>query len=333
MHISGKTGSTITPTLVPRQINFSSFTEDSKIKQSTPANCSFDMQTQRSRDDSANKSAGEQHAEIEKLQNALKEATETVKTMEKEKQDALAVKELEVKDLEDNLLTTQQRLSGLQEELMHKQQEIKELQVENLKLKQIQDEIAQKCEEIEELLKQITSLKAESNAKSDALSKHEKNLINYQQNEKNYMQRIEELEAKILALDVNSNTELVSLRNDFKTLSDTHEQCKSSLEAHSRCKQQLDAINQEIKAKDERLLMLNTKLSIAEDAVRQFQQQTASMEQEIEKLRNQQQSDNSSKQFSVDEIAQQVEKELNYSAQLDSNILKVIGNLIILIDS
>ncbi|XP_049538839.1 pericentrin isoform X2 [Anopheles darlingi] len=62
-------------------------------------------------------------------------------------------------------------------------------------------------------------------------------------------------------------------------------------------------------------------------ALRDEQARNAQLQAELERLRIQQQrSDNSSspKPFSVEEIAVQLEKELNYSAQLDSSILKAI---------
>ncbi|KFB46504.1 AGAP010655-PA-like protein [Anopheles sinensis] len=61
--------------------------------------------------------------------------------------------------------------------------------------------------------------------------------------------------------------------------------------------------------------------------LREEQARNAKLQSELEQLKAQlQQSDNSSspKPFSVEEIAEQLEKELNYSAQLDSSILKAI---------
>uniref|UniRef100_A0A182SAC0 Pericentrin/AKAP-450 centrosomal targeting domain-containing protein n=1 Tax=Anopheles maculatus TaxID=74869 RepID=A0A182SAC0_9DIPT len=70
----------------------------------------------------------------------------------------------------------------------------------------------------------------------------------------------------------------------------------------------------------EKNVALNSKL-------REEQERNAQLQSEMERLRQQlQRSDNSSspKPFSVEEIAEQLEKELNYSAQLDSSILKAI---------
>ncbi|XP_053660325.1 pericentrin-like [Anopheles marshallii] len=61
--------------------------------------------------------------------------------------------------------------------------------------------------------------------------------------------------------------------------------------------------------------------------LREEQERNAQLQSEVERLKQQlQRSDNSSspKPFSVEEIAEQLEKELNYSAQLDSSILKAI---------
>ncbi|XP_055600528.1 pericentrin isoform X2 [Uranotaenia lowii] len=61
--------------------------------------------------------------------------------------------------------------------------------------------------------------------------------------------------------------------------------------------------------------------------LREEQERNAVLQSEVNKLKIQlQRSDNSSspKPFSVEEIAEQIEKELNYSAQLDSSIMKAI---------
>ncbi|GAB0099973.1 pericentrin [Sergentomyia squamirostris] len=60
--------------------------------------------------------------------------------------------------------------------------------------------------------------------------------------------------------------------------------------------------------------------------LREAQANMAKLQEEVTKIRGQHRSENSSspKPFSLDEIAAQVEQELNYSAQLDSNILRAI---------
>lgn len=64
-----------------------------------------------------------------------------------------------------------------------------------------------------------------------------------------------------------------------------------------------------------------------QEKLREEQERNATLQTEIDRLKIQlQRSDNSSspKPFSVEEIAEQLEKELNYSAQLDSSIMKAI---------
>ncbi|XP_053679197.1 pericentrin [Anopheles nili] len=70
----------------------------------------------------------------------------------------------------------------------------------------------------------------------------------------------------------------------------------------------------------EKNIELTSKLRVEQD-------RNAQLQSELERVKQQlQRSDNSSspKPFSVEEIAEQLEKELNYSAQLDSSILKAI---------
>lgn len=294
---SAQSGASITPALVPRQINFSAMTEDSKLK--TPNSC--------------------QTLENQQVQEHL-EAKENMLQEIKELKDKIAELEKEKEKNADYLLSSQLRLTNLQDELVHSQKEIHSLQAECKKYKDLQKELQEKSLEIENLLREQDKLKKE---KSELLSKNEKNLRNYQESEENLMKRLREMEEKILKNTENEMKERENLRKELLVISEAHEQCKYVQRDNEDRKKQIELLNQEIKTKDERLLTLSTKLSIAEDTIGELQLQISSLEKEVEKLK-QQNSDNSSKQFSVDEIAQQVEKELNYSAQLDSNILKAI---------
>ncbi|KAM7357976.1 pericentrin-like protein isoform 3-T3 [Cochliomyia hominivorax] len=294
---SAQSGASITPALVPRQINFSAMTEDSKLK--TP-NSYQTPETKQNQDYIEAKQT---------MQQEIKELKEKIAELEREKE----------KNAE-YLLSSQLRLTNLQDELAHSQKELLSLQAECKKYKDLQQELMEKSLEIENLLREQDKLKKE---KSELLSKHEKNLRNYQESEETLLKRLKEMEEKMLKNTENEMKERENLRKELLVISESHEQCKYVQRDNEDRKKQIELLNQEIKTKDERLLTLTTKLSIAEDTIGELQVQISSLEKEVEKLK-QQNSDNSSKQFSVDEIAQQVEKELNYSAQLDSNILKAI---------
>lgn len=289
---SAQSGASVTPVLVPRQINFSDMTEDSKLK--TPHNQQTPEQPQEAK---------------EILEKQIKELKARIQDLEKEKEKNA-----------DYLLSSQLRLTNLQEELAHSQKEISTLQNELKKNKDVQLQLAEKSQEIEHLLKKQEELKKE---KSELLSKNEKNFKNSQEREENLMKRLKEMEQQILKNTENEVKERDNLRKELRVVSESHEQCKYVQRENEDRKKQIEILNQEIRAKDERLLTITTKLTIAEDTITDLQLQISNLEKEVEKLK-QQNSDHSSKQFSVDEIAQQVEKELNYSAQLDSNILKAI---------
>ncbi|XP_046808677.1 golgin subfamily B member 1 isoform X9 [Lucilia cuprina] len=295
---SAQSGASITPALVPRQINFSAMTEDSKLK--TPNN----LQTP------DNKQTPQERLEDkDKLEQEIKELKEKIQELEKEKEKSA-----------DYLLSSQLRLTNLQDELANSQKELLSLQAESKKNKELQQQLMEKSLEIEDLLREQDKLKKE---KTELLSKNEKNLRNYQESEETLVKRLREMEEKLLKNTENEMKERENLRKELLVISESHEQCKYVQRDSEDRKKQIELLNQEIKTKDERLLTLSTKLSIAEDTIGELQIQITNLEKDVEKLK-QQNSDNSSKQFSVDEIAQQVEKELNYSAQLDSNILKAI---------
>uniref|UniRef100_A0A1A9WE87 Pericentrin/AKAP-450 centrosomal targeting domain-containing protein n=1 Tax=Glossina brevipalpis TaxID=37001 RepID=A0A1A9WE87_9MUSC len=287
---SVKSDVTSTPVLVPRQINFSAVTEETKLK--TP------LQTPESK-------AKDQEL-IENLKKEVNTFKENVNLLKSEKE---LLKQEKEKN-EDVLISTQLRFNALQDELTTCQKELFELR----------RQVSEKSLEIEQVLKEQDKLR---NEKIELLSKNEKNLRNYEESEENYLKRIKEMEHQILENTEREVKERDILRKELQCLEEAHEKCKYLVHDNENRKHEIEGLNREIKTKDERLLALSTKLSMTEENANEMQKQVTSLEREVEKLK-QQSSDNSSKQFSVDEIAQQVEKELNYSAQLDSNILKAI---------
>ncbi|XP_059216942.1 pericentrin isoform X3 [Stomoxys calcitrans] len=293
---SAQSGATATPTLVPRQINFSEFTDDSKLK--TPGQ--FQTPEQKPEADKLTREA---------LEKKVDELQKIADSLQKEKNQN-----------SDDLISSQLRLNGLQDELQRCQKELEEFKLNAEKIKQLEAQLTDKSLEIEQLLRDQDKWQKE---KSELLSKNEKNFKNLQESEENYKHRIQELEENMLKNTEKEFKEKESLRKELRAISEVHEQCKFTAKDNENRKKEIENLNQEIKAKDERLLSLSTKLSIAEEKVSDLQRQIVNLEREVEKWK-QQSSDNSSRQFSVDEIAQQVEKELNYSAQLDSNILKAI---------
>ncbi|XP_037890301.1 protein MLP1 isoform X5 [Glossina fuscipes] len=288
---SAKSDSSITPLLIPRQINFSAVTEDLKLR--TP------LQTPQS----TNKDQDQLVENLKKEANILKEnlnllkAEKDVLSQQKEKN-------------EDNLISTQLRLNALQDDFTNCQKDLLELR----------GQVVEKSFEIEQLLREQDKLKKE---KTELLSKNEKNLRNYEESEENHLKRIKEMERQILENTEREVKERENLRKELQCLEEAHEQCKYTIHDNENRRHEMEGLNRAIKCKDDRLLALSTKLTTTEKSLNEKEKQITTLEREMEKLK-QQNSYNSSKQFSVEEIAQQVEKELNYSAQLDSNILKAI---------
>lgn len=242
--VTAQSSGGLTPGLVPRQIDFSNLTEDSKIK--TPG---LMMQT----------------PELPK---------------------AVASPELQ---------HLKQRLTALEGE---KQRQKKELE-ENITL--LQEQLAKEKQQ---------------------LQKQQKQLHEYEESEKKYRLRIESLESKILESAAQEAADRETLRKELNLVSAAHAQCQHvQVDMAAARKREVEALNVELKAKSERNRELTTQLQTTLERTEELQQQVKTLERELERLR---QTEHSSKQYSVDEIAQQVEKELNYSAQLDSNILKAI---------
>lgn len=310
--MTGQSAATATPSIVPRQINFSALTEDSKLK--TPG---LEMSAMDRRLAEEKETYQRQEQEVQQLKEKL-----TNVSTEKEK--AIREKNREMQAMEEELVATQVCLGGLQHESEQHQTEIGELKKEAQKCIVLQTEIAEKTAEIELLLSSQERLTKENKEQQERLTKSQKELLNYKENEQRLQKHINELQEKILQVTEQEVNERESLRKELRAVSEIHEQCKNTVRELETRKLDIVHLNEQLKAKEQRLQMLTNKLVQADENVTELQRRISTLEEEVERLRQQPNSDNSSKQYSVDEIAQQVEKELNYSVQLDSNILQAI---------
>ncbi|XP_055905923.1 A-kinase anchor protein 9 isoform X3 [Eupeodes corollae] len=327
--LANKTGSTITQAIIPRHINFSEFGDDSKIKESTPKvtenegktlavqlkAAQLEVEELRAKN---NQMESEKVSEIDRLS---KELVEAINQLQELKQSRLKL-ESEIAELKKSLQRRDHDFKTLEEDFTEVQ----------LRLGAAQDDLEKKTKNEQNLQSEITAkssqideLQRETKDKSELLTKHEKNLANYQQNEEKHLLRLAELEDKIQSLSENSKEaektaeELNSARAELAEKIILYE--KSVLDIADYQKQ-LDLSKSNLKSKDSSIEELNEKLLASEKRITHLEELNSALEKEIEKLRTQ--TSESSKPFSLDEIAQQVEKELNYSAQLDSNILKAI---------
>ncbi|KAH8293832.1 hypothetical protein KR054_005092 [Drosophila jambulina] len=159
--------------------------------------------------------------------------------------------------------------------------------------------------------KNLQDLRKQLEQEREQVSRQSQTLQSHQESEQKYRHRIESLEAKILEVAAKEAAERESLRKELNYVSVAHGHCEDAAAARKR---ELEALNGEVKIKADQLQAALRRCG-------ELELQVLTLERDLERLKN---SENSSKQYSVDEIAQQVEKELNYSAQLDSNILKAI---------
>nr|XP_036671686.1 pericentrin isoform X2 [Drosophila suzukii] len=183
-----------------------------------------------------------------------------------------------------------------------------EVQQLRLKLSNLETE---KQTQQSELEIKMQALQKELQQEKEKLSRQAQNLQSHEESEVKYRLRIETLESKILETAAQAASDRENLRKELNCVSAAHEQCEDAAAARKR---ELEILNSEVKIKADQL-------QAALRRIGDLELQVLTLERELERLKN---SENSSKQYSVDEIAQQVEKELNYSAQLDSNILKAI---------
>ncbi|KAH8368910.1 hypothetical protein KR200_003514 [Drosophila serrata] len=159
--------------------------------------------------------------------------------------------------------------------------------------------------------KNLQDLRKQLEQEKEQVIRQAQTLQSHQESEQKYRQCIESLETKILEAAAQEAAERENLRKELNYVSVAHGHCEDAAAARKR---ELEALNVEVKVKADQLQAALRRCG-------ELELQVLTLERDLERLKN---SENSSKQYSVDEIAQQVEKELNYSAQLDSNILKAI---------
>ncbi|XP_068142656.1 golgin subfamily A member 4 isoform X2 [Drosophila tropicalis] len=173
----------------------------------------------------------------------------------------------------------------------------------------------EKQQDLDDMTKKLKQMEEQLDKEKNKLVMQERTLKDYRETEEKYRLRIDSLEEKLLETTSQEAAEKENLRKELNCVSAAHAQCEHvHRDLVLKRKQEVNSLNSEIKAKAEQL-------QAATERCRDLELHVQTLERDLERLKN---SEHSSKQYSVDEIAQQVEKELNYSAQLDSNILKAI---------
>lgn len=351
------------PIKQPRQINFSLTDESNSIERKQMAahlaltQQSNDLQS----DDSQNNiTALQQEIKIlqEQLTNALKlesqvdslkVALETINTEKNSLNTELKQKNDNTSNMQFDLVAKNKVLDDLMAEKKSIQLELNDAKAALNKLQSVQAELEEKKKEFKDLEKcfnnrgdemerillkiddltlqvdilnqQINSLNKTVAHKDELLSKHDKNALNYAQNENKYLENINRLEKETMTMKTSYDHKIADAEQEIHKLKkeldatqyDLYEKIVLYEKAQLDMKQPgggcLTADIGEIqllKAERERNAKLEKQLAILKDTLGAAQQAS------------------SPKEFQLDAIAEDVEKELNYSAQLDSNILKAI---------
>lgn len=228
----------------------------------------------------------------------------------------------EIDNLNEQLKERDSDIAAMHDKLDEKGRQCEELLSKIDKLKTTTALNEQLMEQIDVYGQQIQSLSKTISHKDELLTKHEKDLLNYSENEIRYLAKINSLEEQVLVLNADQNVmkkELEATRNDlYEKMIDFE---------HNKL---------ELKQRDEKIEELKDILSDSKSPrsvedmriqIRHEQEKNVKLQNEIDRLKvifNRQENSSSPKPLSLDEIAERVEKELNYSAQLDDNILKAI---------
>lgn len=214
----------------------------------------------------------------------------------------------EIDALNEQLKERDDDIVALHDKMDQKGRECEELlsKIDKLKTTSVLNE--QLMEQIDVYGQQIQSLSKTLSHKDELLTKHDKELLNYAENDIRYTDKIRTLEK-----------ELETTRNDLYEKMIDYEHNKLELNQRDEKIEELKDILSDSKSprsvEDMRI------------EIRREQEKNCRLQSEIDRLKialNRQENSGSPKPLSLDEIAARVEKELNYSAQLDDNILKAI---------
>lgn len=337
-----------TPPIQPRQLHF--FT---KSTPETMQSISEDGTPASKQDKDQNKVA-ELETEIANLKSLLEDKRYLVEQIAsdnaniKEQLVAHLVRqeelEQEKKRLEkeiQRLLDLNEALKTLEERLSKKDEESANFERDYLnkckELDTVQDRLKESLANIEVYKQQIESQNNVISNKDDLLSKYEKDMLNYAQNESKHIETINKLQCELrdLAEHASSQTkdDYAGLKNEYgrlkDILSETEAELTEKMVAYEKCLLDIDEHEKTIYHLNDVLTDSKTARSVEEIRIqmRQVQDRNQELTEEVKQLNqrlNRNEHSASPRPFSLDEITSRVEKELNYSAQLDSSILKAI---------
>lgn len=280
--------------------------------------------------------------EIQSLKELLEQKTTLVERISRENED--------LKNNLDKLVAERELLSSEIEELTKSKEKLlqleSELAAQEDKWNKSEARYEQKCidfniltEKFNEQLanndvykQQIDSLNSAISHKNEILSKYEKDILNYAQNETKYLETANKIQTESRN-DLPKSEEFKKVQEERdqlkEILANTERELAEKMIAYEKCLLDIEEHEKTIYHLNDVLTDSKSARSVEEMRIhiREYEERNQQLADELEQLRHRlerYEHSSSPKPFSLDEIASRVEKELNYSAQLDSSILKAI---------
>lgn len=274
--------------------------------------------------------------EIEKLKATLQEATAENDRLKK---GLAAEKQKLTKDIDrlnQQIDELKSKVDATEEKLTAANEKCAEVNTLNRRLK---EERANNTV----VKQQLTSKDNTIKLKDELISKLQKEMFNYAQNEKIHLETIDRLqkEKSNLVHDANpgnNSSTNQQLQNEIdrlkETLADTEQELADKMIAYEKCLLDIAEHEKTIFHLNDVLTDSKTARSVEElrIQIRSYQERNDDLKDEIDKLKQKLLRNEGSvspvqtalDEIGIDEITSRVQKELNYSAQLDSNIMKAI---------
>lgn len=337
-----------TPIIHPRQIHFTSKSSGDATDNSSSIG---DNRTEATRHD-----IFKLETEIINLKSLLEDKRDLVEQIASEngdlkdqlaslenRHDELQKEKIKLEGEIQGLLDLNERLKVMEQRLSEKDEEAANFELKYMKkcneLDAVQLKVKEQLANIEVYKQQLESQNNVISNKDELLSKYEKDMLNYAQNENKQMETISRLQKEIQELrkapSDSDDTEKVYVNlkvenNRLKdVLAETEAELSEKMIAYEKCLLDIKEHEQTIYHLNDVLTDSKTARSVEEMRIQisQLQDKNNELSEELEGLRlraHRREHSVSPRPLSIDEITSRVEKELNYSAQLDSSILKAI---------
>lgn len=242
-----------------------------------------------------------------------------------------------------SLLDINERLKVMEKRLTEKDEEAASFEHKYVEkcneLHVNQSKLSEHVANVEVYKAQLESQNKIISNKDELLSKYEKDMLNYAQNDNKQTEMIKKLQAEIHELKLSSNVadvtvaEYATMKSEHsrlkELLSETEAELSEKMIAYEKCLLDIEEHEMTIYHLNDVLTDSKTARSVEEMRIliRTLQDKNSELTEEVEGLRlsvHRSEHSVSPRPFSIDEITDRVEKELNYSAQLDSSILRAI---------